>query len=136
MGSRTPLHHGYGDVNRCDDRVIRRGRPVHHERIVEVVEIQRRAVAFLHMNHRSHGESRKHLMRGLNRENSRHILYFSTYSHRESFRINRMELRICIPCLIKMDARHAVFQGIDDFAGIVAETVIRAVGHHRVGGLL
>ena len=75
-------------------------------------------------------------MRGLNRENSRHILYFSTYSHRESFRINRMELRICIPCLIKMDARHAVFQGIDDFAGIVAETVIRAVGHHRVGGLL
>jgi arginine decarboxylase len=56
------VHHRSGYIEAGDQRIERRGGAMHHEGLVEKVEVQRSARAELDVDHRAHGEGRQHLV--------------------------------------------------------------------------
>ena len=79
---------------------------MHHERLVELVEIKRRTRAQLDVHHRSLRECREHLESRLHRKDRRTIRHVVGHIHRKTTAIDRMKLRIRIPGFIKVNARY------------------------------
>ena len=130
------VHHGGGDVERGDERIERRGGAVHHERLVELVEVERRAGAELDVHHRAHGEGGEHLVRGLHGEDGRAVRHLVGNAHGEAAAIDGVELGVGVPGLVEVDARDGLGELLDDAVDVVAEAVVGGVGDDGVGGLL
>ncbi len=128
------VHHGCGYVERCDERVERRGCAVHHEGLVELVELERGARAELDVDHRAHGEGREHLVRGLHGEDGGTVGHVVGDVHGEAAAVDFVELGVGVPGLVEVDAGDGLGELFDDAVDVVAEAVVGGVGDDGVGG--
>ncbi len=135
-GSGGLVHHGGGHVERCDERVKGRCGAVHHEGLVELVEVERSAGAELDVNHRAHGEGGKHLVRGLHGEDRGAVGHVVGDVHGEATPVNLVELGVGVPCFVEVDAGNGLCELFDDAVDVVAEAVVGGVGDDGVGGVL
>ena len=83
---------------------------MHHERFIELVEVQRRAVAQFYVDHRCHGKGGQHLVRRLDGEEKGPVGHVVGHVHGETSAVNGVEFRIGIPGLVEVDAGHAARQ--------------------------
>ena len=135
-GAGRLVHHSGGYVEGCDERVERRGGPVHHEGFVELVEVQRRAVGELDVNHRAHGERGEHLVRRLDGEDAWAVGHVVRNAHRVTACVDGVELGVGVPGFVEVDAGDRFCKLLDDLVDVVAEAVVGGVGDYRVGGFL
>ncbi len=130
------VHHGRGHVERGDERVEGRGGAVHHERLVELVEVERGARTELDVDHRAHGEGREHLVRGLHGEDGWAIGHVVGNVHGEAAAVDFVELGVGVPGLVEVDAGDRLGELFDDAVDVVAEAVVGGVGDDGVGRVL
>ncbi len=109
---------------------------MHHEGLVELIEVEVGARAELDVNHGAHREGREHLMCRLDGEDGGTIGHVVGDAHGEAALVDLMELGVGVPCLIEVDARNGLCEFSDDFVDVVAEPVVGGVGDDRVGGVL
>ena len=130
------VHHGGGYVERRDQRIEGRRGAVHHEGLVELVEVQRSAGAELDVDHRGHGKGREHLVRGLHGEEGGAVGHVVRHVHGEAAAIDLVKLRVGVPGFVEVDARNGFREFCDDAVDVVAKAVVGGVGDDGVGRVL
>ena len=78
---------------------------MHHEGLVELIEVERRARAELDVDHGGHGKGGEHLVRGLHGEDGGTVGHVVGDTHGEAALIDLVELGVGVPGLVEVDAR-------------------------------
>ena len=128
------VHHGGRDVEAGDERVERRGRSVHHEGLVELIEVQVGAGAELDVDHAAHGKGGEHLVGGLHGEDGGAVGHVVRDVHGEAAAVDGVELGVGVPGFVEVDAGDGFGELLDDAVDVVTEAVIGGVGDDGVGG--
>ena len=126
-----PVHHCRRDIVGDDDRVERRGRRLHHERLVEP-GVRDRAPPVADVQQRCLGERRQQLVRRMGGEDRRSLVVLGVAVHGVAIAIERVEAGVGVPRLVEVDPVDARVQQLLHPAGVVAEPVIGGVGDHGV----
>ena len=108
---------------------------MHHEGLVELVEVQRGAGAELDVDHGAHGESGEHLVRGLDGEDGGTVRHVIRDVHGEAAAIDGVELGVGVPGFVKVDAWDGLGELFYDAVDVIAKAVIGGVGDDGVGGV-
>ena len=109
---------------------------MHHEGLVELIEVERGTRAELDVNHRGHGEGGEHLVRGLHGEDGGAVGHVVGDAHGEAALVDLVELGVGVPGFVEVDTRYGFCEFGDDFVDVVAEAVVGGVGDDGVGGVL
>ena len=126
------LHHGGGNIAGRDDPVLRRGRGVHHERVVEARHVHTCRLAVLDMNHRRLRERRQQLVSGLRRKGD--CVWRARRLRRRDRVIAIVEfVEICVgvPSFVEVEHLNGIAEALLDRIHVVAKPVIGGIGHHH-----
>ena len=119
------VHHGGAHIIGSDDRIVGRGGGMHHERFIEAA-VADGVAPLAHMNHGCLGKRRQQLVCGLGSEHRGLVraVFGRVPVHGETSFIHGVETGISIPCLVKVQAIHALPQQFFHSFHIIAQAVV------------
>ncbi len=138
-GAPGRLHHRRGHVAGRDDRVLRTGRGVHQEGLVEAVLVELARLRLLHQDLRGLRQARQQLVRGLRGEDHRVLAARAVRPDRVELVIELVEGRVRQPRLVEVQRVHVVAQRLLDALHVVEHAVVGALRdrqHPRLGALV
>ncbi len=109
---------------------------MHHERLIELVVVERSARAELDVDHRGHGERGEHLVRGLHGEDGGPVGHVVGNAHREAALVDLVKLGVGVPGFVEVNAGNGFGEFGNDFIDVVTEAIVGGVGNDSVGGIL
>ncbi len=143
VGQRQPaaaVHHRRRDVVGRDDRVQRRGRGVHHERLVEA-RVRDRAAAVANVQIRGLRQRGEQLVRRVRREHGRAVVVLGIAAHAVAVAVDRIETRVAVPRFVASARDRPCLEQLLHRDRVVAEPVVGrvrddAVDRRRVDALV
>ncbi len=129
--ARIALHHLRRHVAGRDHPVMRAGRGVHHERLVETLGVQVPLRRVAYMDHRRLRERGQQLVGRMGGEDDRVLLARLALGHAVMVFVERMERGVGVPGLVEVQEVHRAADLVGDLLGVVAQAVIGRIGDHR-----